>query len=300
MYTVVEVPEDAPNLLEQLGTKEKFWFEDEGGRRTLFKRVRQETGEDWSEKVASELALRLGLPTATYDFATWKGSRGVITPGFVPDGGRLVHGNELLGRLDPSYPGKKLFRVREHRLRLVLAIVRSEIISAPLGWSPPDGVSAALHAFVGYLLLDAWIGNTDRHHENWGLVVSPSMTIHLAPSYDHASSLGRNEPDESRVARLTTRDPGYSVAHYAARATSAFYGADGKSLSTLDAFADALRAHPVAGSIWLDRMATVTPSEIQTIFGWIPASLISQPAVQFAQAMLTANRRRLRELRAAL
>jgi hypothetical protein len=45
-------------------------------------------------------------------------------------------------------------------------------------------------------MLDAWIGNGDRHHLNWGLVrnkLTPNIieTIHLAPTYDHASSLGR-------------------------------------------------------------------------------------------------------------
>ncbi|MEG3898961.1 MULTISPECIES: hypothetical protein [unclassified Microcoleus] len=45
-------------------------------------------------------------------------------------------------------------------------------------------------------MLDAWIGNTDRHHENWGFVEvraskTPQVIAHLAPTYDYASSLGR-------------------------------------------------------------------------------------------------------------
>jgi hypothetical protein len=78
-------------------------------------------------------------------------------------------------------------------------------IPMPIGWTPFAGIGAAVDVFVGYLMLDAWIGNTDRHHENWGLVVHAQGT-HLAPSYDHAASLGAHETEENRHDRLTTRD----------------------------------------------------------------------------------------------
>jgi hypothetical protein len=49
--------------------------------------------------------------------------------------------------------------------------------------------------FPGYLMLDALIGNTDRHHENWGARVLAGLgngrrMAVLAPTYDHASSEG--------------------------------------------------------------------------------------------------------------
>src|SRR5439155_6633596 len=119
-FQVVEVPSAAANLTEQLGTKPKFWYE---GNKRLFKEARPGTGEDWSEKVSSELCRLLGVPHATYDLAVWRGKRGVVTETFVPDGARLVHGNELLAKLVPDYPGAKFFRVRQHTLRRVLAIV---------------------------------------------------------------------------------------------------------------------------------------------------------------------------------
>jgi hypothetical protein len=44
------------------------------------------------------------------------------------------------------------------------------------------------------------IGNTDRHHENWGILIELQRNhwrVNVAPSFDHASSLGR----ELRVER---------------------------------------------------------------------------------------------------
>src|SRR5437879_11178536 len=134
MFPITTLPEDAPDLLEQLGTKEKFWFR-RAGARYLFKLVRQETGEDWSEKVASEIAALLGLPHARYAFGGWKSLRGVETPSFVPEAGRLVHGNELIGKVVPEYPGTRCFRVRQHTVKLVLAVLSGNAPSPPIAWA---------------------------------------------------------------------------------------------------------------------------------------------------------------------
>lgn len=48
-------------------------------------------------------------------------------------------------------------------------------------------------------MLDAVIGNTDRHHENWGILrkrVGDRWQGMVAPTFDHASSLGRELRDE--------------------------------------------------------------------------------------------------------
>jgi len=54
-----------------------------------------------------------------------------------------------------------------------------------------------LGAFVDILVLDAVIGNSDRHQDNWSIVLAPPTAIRLAPSYDHGSSLGRDFSEEA-------------------------------------------------------------------------------------------------------
>jgi len=49
VYSIIEVPDDAAELTEQLGTKPKFWFRI-GNAEHLFKEARPGSGEDWSEK----------------------------------------------------------------------------------------------------------------------------------------------------------------------------------------------------------------------------------------------------------
>jgi hypothetical protein len=302
MYQIISVPDSAANLTEQLGTKPKFWFQGKNSVNYLFKEGRPGTGDDWSEKVASELCDQLGLPHAIYDLAVWRGKRGVICPTFVPEGGRLVPGNELLAEIVSEYPVRQFFRVRQHILGFVLAIIQDERIRVPMGWDMRPGVASALDVFIGYLMLDAWIANQDRHHENWSLVVSPEPVRHLAPTYDHASSLGSNETDSNRRDRLTTRDRGRSMEHYVERARSAFFlsPSSSKPMSTLEAFHEAGKVRPEAARWWLASLTEVSWRDVQIIFEQIPRSLIGDVAIEFALKMLHLNRGRLLSLREEL
>ena len=152
MFRIITVPDQAASLTEQLGTKRKFWFRDGQGQRCLFKEGRPNTGDDWSEKVASELCELINLPHVPYDLAVWKGRRGVVSRRFVPEGGQLVHGNELLARRVREYPKTDFFRVSQHTLRRVLAVLRSPRIKLPIGWTGFAAVETALDVFVGYLM----------------------------------------------------------------------------------------------------------------------------------------------------
>jgi hypothetical protein len=206
-----------------------------------------------------------------------------------------MHGNELLAQLVPGYPQQRFFKVSQHTLENVFAILQSAEVNVPIGWEPFAGVDKAIDVFVGYLMLDAWIGNTDRHHENWALVVSPKTTIHLAPSYDHASSLGTHETDRNRQDRLTTRDTRRSMTRYVERAASAFFASplDKKPMPTLDAFREAGIRRPGAAQAWLERLARVSCQDVQAIFVQLPSGRITAVATDFALKMLALNCQRL-------
>ena len=298
MYPIVQVPPDASDLPEQLGTKRKFWYRGPNGV-TLFKEGRPNTGENWAEKVACELAELLGLPHANYELAEWRDHKGVITPTFVPKGSRLVLGNELLGKLIKGYQHQTRFKARQHTLQLVMSIMKWPEVGLPLAYGPPPGIAHASEVFTGYLLLDALISNQDRHHENWGLILSPGRMVTLAPTYDHASSLGRNELDQTRMRRLETKDRGDSVEAYVERAKSAFYQTlkAAKPLPTFDVFRQAAQLTPAAAQIWIERLRQIHTDQCENILNEIPASEISDAARRFALRMMQANRLRLLAIR---
>lgn len=298
MYAIEIVPDDAPDQPEQLGTKYKFWFQDERGRRCLFKEGRPGTGENWAEKVCCEICALLDIPHSQYELAVWTHHKGVVTPSFVPEGGRLIFGNELLARFERDYHGERRVRARKHILSRVLAVmVRGEgIVQMPDGYRPPPEIRNVAGLFLGYLMLDALVGNQDRHDENWGLILLPDGRITLAPTFDHASSLGRNERDEDRIERLTTKDQGRSVEHYVSRARSALYGRVGeRPLTTLEAFAETVRLLELRAEkgYWLSRLAAIRLADFRVILDNTPSTEISDPAKDFAFRMLAINRERL-------
>jgi hypothetical protein len=299
MYAIINVPDDAHELPEQLGTKFKFWYRDSTNRRILFKQGRPGTGENWAEKVCAEIASLIGLPHATYELAIWGDLRGVITPTFVPEGARLVLGNEMMARVMKGYAQTATYRAREHTLSTVLTIMQHPRLLLPVGYDPPPAIARPVDIFVGYLLLDALVANQDRHHENWALISWPGRGIMLAPTFDHASSLGRNELDESRARRLNTRDSGGNMEAYCARARSAFYSRAGgsKPLTTFEAFAEAARNHAQPARYWLDRLAATSLGQCERIVANIPKSEISSTASEFALKMIDVNRCSLLELK---
>ncbi len=280
---------------ETMGSKYKFWFQHHSLGRCLYKQARFSLGEDWAEKVAAELCELLGLPHAIYELAeTWEGNRGVVSPYFLPSGGTLVHGNEVLTPIVPNYPTSVTYGASQHTIDIVLRVIEADNLNLPIGWAVPSGIQTAVEVFVGYLLLDAWIGNGDRHHENWGFVrnkaATNTETIHLAPTYDHASCLGRDLSDEQRQKR--------SVEAYANKCFSAFYSSidDKKPLKTFDVFGKIQERYPNAAQVWLSRLESVSRANILEIFNRIPKNRISTIAIEFAVNILEFNQRRLLDL----
>lgn len=207
-YAIRDVDPARAEELESMGSKNKFWFR-VGKVRWLFKYSRRlivpsadtlstetneaiYTGEHWAEKLAAEIADALGLPHAVVELAQDQESRipgAMIRDLKVTSPGALVHGNELLIELDPSYPMAQQYHTRLHTLDNIFSALSGPAIGLPTGFDVPVAIRTAVDLFVGYLLLDALLGNTDRHHENWALIRSLDGGLVLAPSYDHASSL---------------------------------------------------------------------------------------------------------------
>jgi hypothetical protein len=151
-FEIVDVPDDAAQAEEAMGTKFKFWYPDPKRGDCLFKQARANTGEDWAEKIAAELCQSLGLPHAKYELATWKNTPGTISPRAIPEDATLFHGNDILARLVSDYPCAQGYRVSQHTLEIVLQALSEKIVQLPPNWNPPNEINSAVDTFVGYLL----------------------------------------------------------------------------------------------------------------------------------------------------
>lgn len=144
------------------------------------------------------------------------------------------------------------------------------------------------------MLLDTWIGNGDRHHENWGFVSQKTENdaiLYLAPTYDHASSLGRELSDQKRASR--------SIEAYAQKCLSAFYRniGDQKPLKTFDLFSDVANLYPDIIEIWLSYLENISTEQIDLIIQSFPPGRLSPKAAEFAKNILLFNQKRLLSLK---
>ncbi len=282
---------------ETMGTKEKFWLENpQSGQRVMVKLAREGTGEDWSEKLAFEIGKRCSVSCARIDLARVAGRPAVLCWDFLPRRRRLqgadpslIHGNELLLRRDADYPAEQRYRVLKHTLPAIMEVLE--------GCGPARARRGfafgkdAFDSFVGYLMLDALIGNTDRHHENWAVVSTRGPNGHrlaLAPSYDHASSLGRELDDVKRQGRLDSSGRG-TLPEYVKRGHSALYGQDGAKLTPFDALLEAGRLRPGAFAGWQTLFARATFDLLSAELEAVPASRLSAVGKRFTRELLRYN-----------
>ncbi|MGC1030310.1 hypothetical protein [Pantoea agglomerans] len=290
--------------IEQLGTKEKFWFHyvDKETNPWLFKYSRAGTGEHWSEKCAAELCHLLGIPHAHYELAQTNDRLGIISPNMIPEQFRMVMGNEVLHSTSTDYPqpiqqGEKPVRVREHTVSRVLACLDRQPIQPPPSPYDLNGLNAG-DIFCGYLMLDALISNQDRHHENWAIMLNNDTGEQfLCPTYDHAASLGREMVDAERLERLSSKDSNRQIPFFVRKARSELFKTktDTRPLLTIDAYRQSVMEREGANLHWLSRLRSLSEESIAKVFNDVPAECISETARRFATLMVMENRRRLLE-----
>lgn len=289
--------------MEWLGTKEKFWFRFNHDDDTawLFKYSRPNTGEHWSEKIAERLCNSLAIPHAEYQLATLGEKFGVVSKKLVGSDFRLVMGNEVLhGQAPGVYPvpevsPTKYTKVREHTIARVMYCLDKTGVNPPETSYDLEDLNAG-DVFCGYLMLDALIGNQDRHHENWAIILDQTTgSRFLCPSYDHAASLGRELTDEKRAMKLNTKDVNQTLKIFVRKAKSQLFrtNSDSHSLSTLDAFFHAVEKRDRAKRFWLNKLGQLNEQDIFEIFSKVPDIIMSGVAKEFAYQMVVENRKRL-------
>jgi hypothetical protein len=298
MFSIIRVDSRVSEGLEQLGTKRKFWYHDDK-RRMLFKAEERGTGEDWAEKIGCELAGLLGLPHVHYVLAVEMGSEkpGVVCESCATGYMGLPLGNQLMLERDASYPADQgnRYKVKQHTVDAVAQIIAT-LQPVPASWAGnlPNDVRSALDIFAGYVMLDAWIANQDRHHENWA-ALRQGPTLFLAPSFDHGASLARNHSDEDRKDRLESKNSERQIPYFAQRARSAFYADVNapRPMTTLEAWLAFAAKVPQAANAWQDRLRGVDEVAMRRVIEEVPPHRLSSIGCEFTLRLLLENQKRI-------
>jgi hypothetical protein len=126
---------------------------------------------------------------------------------FLDDVDSLAEGIQLLRGQDPKYNPKLHGEHTLERIRAALTALEQD-----------SGESQLLQALCDMLFFDAWIGNSDRHQENWGIINS-SGRPRIAPIYDTAACLGVELQPNHRLLRGVSRE---HIKEYVERCGSGF------------------------------------------------------------------------------
>lgn len=144
-----------------------------------------QAGQMWSEALAYQLGrgASLTVPPSFIAFDPIANEWGALIEFFVgyPNEAvpsRLIHGADLLqGR------GFTAGADRPHNLPTNIDVCNGLGIDSTTGWW------TALVAF------DTLIGNTDRHTQNWGILLDERNTARMAPVFDNGTSFGYMQVD---------------------------------------------------------------------------------------------------------
>ena len=291
LYPIIEVQSEWVLEPEAMGSKEKFWYRPaEEGADWLFKYPQANTGQHWAEKIAAEVASRLAIRHAPVELAVFRGERGSVTESFAREGRNLFHGNQVLGGHVLGYDVTATFRHANHTLgNIWLALERT--------FRQGDAVRRAKLVMAEYVVLDALVGNTDRHHENWGLLrkrVGDQWSGFLAPSFDHASSLGRELQDERR-ARLLAEN---RVGSYVEKGRGGIYWSaeDRHGPNPLELVRRAAREHAEYFLPALEKLRAMEQAMLLEMVNRVPEDWMTPVAREFTLALMAYNLQQLRIL----
>lgn len=163
---------------EGSGRSEKEWLINKDTNEIgLFKFPKTDkTTEHISEKLASELAKKIGLECAKIEIGKYNSRIGSMSYLINTEKEILIEGISLINSKYPTYNPRTMYdylKDEYYSLEMILNSINDYNL---------------VDDFLKIMIFDFLIGNTDRHQNNWA-VISINDNIRMCPLYDNGSSL---------------------------------------------------------------------------------------------------------------
>lgn len=127
--------------------------------------------------IASKIGRVIGFRTPETSLAISGDSVGSLSLNFIKTGDEFFEGGDLISRIYTDFDRYSLI---DYNIDVIFEILQEYGLDMD---------------FLGIPFFDAFIGNQDRHCDNWGIIRSRD-TFELAPLYDNGCSLGHLVKDE--------------------------------------------------------------------------------------------------------
>jgi len=294
-YEIISIAAADLQLNQELdGIIPKAWVDIPSLGKVLFKEAADEresiaeSRTDWSEKVVSEINQLVDLPTARYELAIATEDNeavlGIVSVDLSQseDEERFPI-EELLGQFLNKYDYDYDYQVNN-----VIKALSDNNIGLPPNSKVPEGINDAADMFVGILMMDAAVGNSDRHDRNLDIVRQTNGQVYLSPVFDQGYSLGAAEDNDLR----SWIDP----YHYNLHHNFSSFSINGENISGIEAFTQGAGLRPEAAKIWLEELRIIDTEQIEQIFQRLPERTVSPEAQKFALDLFVYNQKQLLDL----
>lgn len=120
--------------------------------------------EFWSEIIASKVGTAFGFNVLDYNVANFKGQLGCLSQNMLTSNtSMLYHGVDILNDFIADF---RIINKPVHSYQQVVHICQAVSEFSPF-----------IDKFIDMIILDAVVGNTDRHTENWAFIIEIDIKI---------------------------------------------------------------------------------------------------------------------------
>lgn len=171
--------EEYEGASEGSGRSEKIWLQNpDTGQTGLFKFKKDiGTTDHVSECIAYEIAQLLEIPCAKFEVGMYYGREGSMSYNIIKKTNQiLVEGIYFITLNYPGYnPEQFIDSITKHRYSIEMVKKAIEQF-------------VSIEGFLKMLMFDYLIGNSDRHQNNWAIIIEDDKMV-WSPLYDNSSSL---------------------------------------------------------------------------------------------------------------
>lgn len=172
---------------EGSGRSEKIWLQSKDQKIGLFKFPKFDpetkiiTTEHVSEHIAHQLGVLLNVETAEVDLGTYQGRIGCMSYLLNKPNEAIIEGAVFISGLHPDYDMDEMQELESGRYYCLDHLM--ELAIAPI----------MDYKWMQMMIFDFLIGNTDRHQNNWAILIKSvndeKSELDACPLYDNGSSL---------------------------------------------------------------------------------------------------------------
>lgn len=171
--------EEYEGASEGSGRSEKIWLQNpDTGQTGLFKFKKDiGTTDHVSECIAYEITQLLEIPCAKFEVGMYYGREGSMSYNIIKKTNQiLVEGIYFITLNYPGYnPEQFIDSITKHRYSIEMVKKAIEQF-------------VSIEGFLKMLMFDYLIGNSDRHQNNWAIIIEDDKMV-WSPLYDNSSSL---------------------------------------------------------------------------------------------------------------